>query len=99
MVLESMTYLTEFCMQDRRPVVCGLLYQLQPAFSLIRYKATRVRIWSDSNYNYKENGFFAVSRGGVVGFERVQMDGSSKMPDDLIESEEGRQMSIGGSHA
>lgn len=52
----------------------------------IRYKATRVRTWSDSNYNYTETSFYAVSRGGVVGFERVPVDGSSKMPDDLMES-------------
>ena len=52
----------------------------------INYKATRVRTWSDSNYNYTETSFFAVSRGGVVGFERVPVDGSSKMPNDLMES-------------
>lgn len=59
----------------------------------IRYKATRVRTWSDSNYNYTETSFFAVSRGGVVGFERVPVDGSSKMPDDLMESIEPFQFS------
>ena len=52
----------------------------------IRYKATRVRAWSDSNYNYTETSFFAVERGGSVGFERVPVDGSSKMADDLMES-------------
>lgn len=59
----------------------------------IRYKATRVRTWSDSNYNYTETSFFAVSRGGTVGFERVPVDGSSKMPDDLMESIEPFQFS------
>lgn len=52
----------------------------------IRYKATRVRAWSDSNYNYTETSFFSVSRGGSIGFERVPVDGSSKMADDLMES-------------
>ena len=59
----------------------------------IRYKATRVRTWSDSSYNYTETSFFAVSRGGTVGFERVPVDGSSKMPDDLMESIEPFQFS------
>ena len=52
----------------------------------IRYKATRVRAWSDSNYNYTETSFFSVTRGGSIGFERVPVDGSTKMADDLMES-------------
>jgi len=52
----------------------------------IRYKATRVRAWSDSNYNYTETSFFSVVRGGNIGFERVPVDGSTKMADDLMES-------------
>ncbi len=52
----------------------------------IRYKATRVRMWSDSQYNYTETSFFSVFRAGKIGFERVPVDGSSKMPDDLMES-------------
>ncbi len=35
----------------------------------IRYRATRVRAWSDSNYNYTETSFFSVARGGSIGFE------------------------------
>ena len=52
----------------------------------IRYKATRVRAWSDSNYNYTETSYYAVTRGGNIRFERVPVDGSSKMADDLMES-------------
>lgn len=52
----------------------------------IRYKATRVRTWSDADYNYTETSFFSVVRGGSIGFEKVPVDGSSKMPDDLMES-------------
>lgn len=52
----------------------------------IRYKATRVRAWSDSNYNYTETSFYSVLRGGSIGFERVPVDGSTKMADDLMES-------------
>lgn len=52
----------------------------------IRYRATRVRSWSDRDYIYTETSFFSVIRGGSIGFERVPVDGSSKMEDDLMES-------------
>ncbi len=52
----------------------------------IRYKATRVRSWSDSNYRYTETSFYSVIRRGNIGFERVPVDGSSKMDDTLMES-------------
>ena len=52
----------------------------------IRYKATRVRGWSDSNYIYTETQFYSVTRGGSIGFEKVPVDGSTKMADDLMES-------------
>lgn len=52
----------------------------------MRYKATKVRTWNDSEYDYTETKFYAVSRGGKIGFESVPVDGSSKMPDDLMES-------------
>lgn len=52
----------------------------------MRYRGTKVRVWSDSRYNYTETSFFSISRGGTVEFERVPVDGSSKMPDDLMES-------------
>ena len=54
----------------------------------IRFKATKVRRWSDSNYDYTETSHFAVIRGGNIGFDTVPVDGSSKMPDDLMESVE-----------
>ena len=52
----------------------------------IRYKATRVRFWSDSNYDYTETRHYSVIRGGNLGFNWVPVDGSSKMADDLMES-------------
>lgn len=56
------------------------------AHANIRYKATKVRSWSDSNYNYTETNFFSVWRGGDLSYERVPVDGSTKMADDLMES-------------
>ncbi len=52
----------------------------------IRYRATRIHSWSDSDYDYTETSYYSVSRAGSVGFERVPVDGSSSMPDDLMES-------------
>ena len=52
----------------------------------IRYKASKIRSWSDSRYNYTETSFFSVIRAGSLGFERVPVDGSSKIDDTLMES-------------
>ena len=52
----------------------------------IRYRATRVRHWSDSRYNYTETSFYAVNRGGTIGFDHVPVDGSTKMDDTMMES-------------
>ena len=52
----------------------------------IRYKATRIRTWSDSNYYYTETQYYSVIRGGDLGFNWVPVDGSTKMEDDLMES-------------
>ncbi|MGO5175513.1 hypothetical protein ACTQ2N_09990 [Ruminococcus sp. LCP21S3_E8] len=52
----------------------------------IHYKGTKVRHWSDSRYDYTETKYYLVGRGGNVGFTNVPVDGSSQMPDDLMES-------------
>jgi len=56
------------------------------ADAYIRYKASRVRTWRDSDYNYTETSYYAVIRGGNISFERVPVDGSTKMEDALMES-------------
>ncbi len=50
------------------------------------YKATRVRSWSSGNYRYTETNYYAVSREGNMTFELVPVDGSKKMPNNLMES-------------
>ncbi|MDD6402409.1 MAG: hypothetical protein PUG10_12490 [Lachnospiraceae bacterium] len=52
----------------------------------IRYKATKVRTWQDSQKIYTETKHFSVVRSGKIGFCNVPEDGSSKMPDDMMES-------------
>ena len=52
----------------------------------LRYRTTRTRTWSDSQYNYVETRHYSVVRAGSIGFENVPVDGSSKMDDALMES-------------
>ena len=52
----------------------------------VRYKASNIRNWSDSHYNYTETAFYSVTRGGSLGFTQVPVDGSTKMDDKLMES-------------
>ncbi len=56
------------------------------ADAYVRYRATRTRSWSDSQYNYTETSYFSVTRAGGIGFENVPVDGSTKMDDTLMES-------------
>jgi DNA-directed RNA polymerase, subunit RPC10 (contains C4-type Zn-finger) len=52
----------------------------------VRYKATKLRRWSDAKYNYVETSHFHVVREGNIGFDCVPVDGSSKLDDTLMES-------------
>ena len=59
----------------------------------VRYKATKVRTWSDHDYDYTETSYYSVERNGDMAFASVPVDGSEKMPDDLMESIEPFDMS------
>lgn len=52
----------------------------------MRYRATRVTAYSDSQYNYVKTDHFMVTRKGDAAFAKVPVDGSVKMDDDLMES-------------
>lgn len=52
----------------------------------VRYKASRVRSWSDSSFYYTETSYYMVLRAGDIGYVNVPVDGSSKMDDVLMES-------------
>jgi len=56
------------------------------ASAQIRYKGTKTRTWSDSRYHYTEVSHYLIRRSGSLGFERVPVDGSTKMDDTLMES-------------
>lgn len=52
----------------------------------IVYKATKVRRWENTRYRYTETKYYSVIRAGSLSFANVPVDGSSKMPDDIMES-------------
>ncbi len=52
----------------------------------VRYRATRVSTWGDSRYIYTRTSHYSLFRAGGISFARVPVDGSEKMPDDLMES-------------
>lgn len=52
----------------------------------ISYKGERIRTWSDADYKYIEHNYYRIYRAGYVAFDRVPVDGSEKINDDLIES-------------
>jgi DNA-directed RNA polymerase subunit RPC12/RpoP len=52
----------------------------------IQYRATKTRMWSDSDYDYTETKFYHVYRSGHLAFQNIPVDGSTQMPDDLMES-------------
>ena len=50
------------------------------------YQAEKYKHWSDSKNDYTETTAFNIYRSGSIGFDNVPVDGSTKMPDDLMES-------------
>lgn len=54
--------------------------------SQMRYRATRIFTWSDSNYRYTKTSHFLLTRAGSITFERVPADGSSKTDDTYMEA-------------
>ena len=52
----------------------------------VRFKATQIRHWSDSRFDYTQTSYYALSRSGSIGFEHIPVDGSTKMDDALMES-------------
>ena len=52
----------------------------------IRYRASKVSYYSDRNYDYTKTSYYSVMRSGAAKFEKIPVDGSRKMDDDLMES-------------
>ena len=51
-----------------------------------QFEGTRIRTWMDNRNSYTETSYYDIRRAGNVDFENIPADGSSSMPDDLMES-------------
>ncbi|SHK26546.1 hypothetical protein SAMN02745248_02177 [Hathewaya proteolytica DSM 3090] len=58
-----------------------------------RFEGTRVKHWSDSNYNYTKTDYYTIIREGEARFKKLPIDGSSKMPNEYMEAIEPFQYS------
>ena len=56
--------------------------------SEFQFRGTKVSHWSSGSYAYTKTSHYALQRKGNLGFAKVPVDGSKKMPDDLSESVE-----------
>ncbi len=52
----------------------------------IQYEADKIKEWEDADHRYKRTDTYSVLRSGLIAFDNVPVDGSSKMADDLMES-------------
>jgi len=52
----------------------------------LTYNCTKVRTWQDSRNKYIETDTYLVERAGDIEFERIPVDGSTKMEDVLMEA-------------
>ncbi len=51
----------------------------------VHYRATKVRSWSDNNYNYTKTKHYDVVRAGNIAFDHIPVDASSKMDDNYMD--------------
>ncbi len=51
----------------------------------LTFSATKVKTWSDSNYNYTNTRYYEVFRSGQIGFDNIPVDASTKMDDNYMD--------------
>ena len=56
------------------------------AYADVAYKTTKVSAWNDVEFDYMDTSHYRVNRSGNLTFKDVPADGSSKMPDDLMDA-------------
>ena len=52
----------------------------------VEYKATKIRSWSDSKYDYVETKYYQVGVDGSVCYANVPADGSKRLDDNTMDS-------------
>lgn len=80
----------DFAASHRLEKITGLyvpfwLYDCQGDFQG-KFNATRVHTWSDAHYRYTRTDHYLLTRSCRGTFSGIPMDGSSKMPDGIMES-------------
>lgn len=56
------------------------------ADAVVTYCGVTTAFWADRNFTYTQTNHFLLEREGSVEFEKIPVDGSSKMSDELMES-------------
>ena len=51
-----------------------------------KFRATRIKTWSDSRYYYTKTEYYLLSRAAEASFSHIPMDGSKKLDDAIMES-------------
>ncbi len=51
----------------------------------VNFAATKVRRWSDSDYDYTKTETYEILRGGQIGFDKIPVDASLKMEDNYMD--------------
>jgi DNA-directed RNA polymerase subunit RPC12/RpoP len=54
----------------------------------IRYKAVKVKSWSDGDYDYTKTDYYSVVRDGSLNFEKMPVDGSDKLNNAYMDAVE-----------
>ena len=54
--------------------------------SRLSFDGTKVRVWSDSDYDYVKTDYYLIKMAGDICFEKIPVDASIKMRDELMES-------------
>ena len=52
----------------------------------INVSASKVSTWSDSRYNYTKKDTYNVETAGTMHFENIPVDGSTRFPNDIMNS-------------
>ena len=79
-----------FTSQQRLEKITGMyvpfwLYDCTGSFDA-NYQATRIRTWSDNNFDYTRTDHYLVKRTAEAAFAGIPMDGSSKMDNEFMEA-------------
>lgn len=52
----------------------------------VNFRGEKHRTWTSGDYRYEETRYYRMIRSGDIAFDDVPVDGSSTMPDELMES-------------